>query len=101
VIRPNGKIVLELTPGITNRGDGTEAAELEIVVDEAHSGPYRVDVATNRHAEDFINIASDMVGSAPLDVDQVHTGASYRYVRVKNRSARGNVCLDAVGVHVR
>ena len=70
-----------------------------MVVSE-RSGPYRIDIATDRHREQYINIASDLVGSAPLDVDQVHDAAAYRYIRIKNRG-RTNVCLDALGVFVR
>jgi len=101
VLRPNGKIVLEITTGMPSIGDGTELPELQIYVDAERSGPYRVDVASNRTPEsNFINVASDLVGTAPLDVDQVR-GTAYRYVRIKNRSTRGNVCLDAVGLYVR
>jgi predicted Ser/Thr protein kinase len=99
VIRPNGKILLEITSGLPSVGDGTSAPELQVVVREG-SGPYRIDIATDRHREQYINIASDLVGSAPLDVDQVHEAAAYRYIRIKNRG-RTNVCLDALGVFVR
>ncbi len=101
VLRPNGKIVLEITSGMPAIGDGTDLPELQIYVDADRSGPYRVDVASARSPEsNFVNVASDLVGTAPLDVDQVR-GTAYRYVRIKNRSTRGNVCLDAVGLYVR
>lgn len=100
VLRPNGKIVLEITSGMPAIGDGTDLPDLQVFVNAERSAPYRLDVASARSPEsNFVNVASDLVGTAPLDVDQVRSTA-YRYVRIKNRSTRGNVCLDAVGLYV-
>jgi predicted Ser/Thr protein kinase len=101
VIRPNGKVLLEVGAELLVRGDGSPAPELEVIVDAARSGPYRVDLLVTRRRDEALNVASDLVGSTPLDIDEVAAGLGYRYVRIKNRSARGNVCLDAVGVYLR
>jgi hypothetical protein len=101
VIRPNGKVLLEVGAELLVRGDGSPAPELEVVVDAARSGPYRVDLLVTRRRDEAVNVASDLVGSTPLDIDEVDAGEGYRYVRIKNRSTRANVCLDAVGVHLR
>jgi serine/threonine-protein kinase len=101
VIRPNGKVLLEVGAELLVRGDGSPAPELEVVVDADRSGPYRVDLLVTRRRDEAVNVASDLVGSTALDIDEVAAGEGHRYVRIKNRSARGNVCLDAVGVYLR
>jgi hypothetical protein len=97
VLRANGKLLIELTPGIPLTTAGTPAADLQVVVRDS-SGAYRVDVEMDRHADAFTNIGSDIIGVTPIDVDQfdVH---EFRYVRVKNSSRTATVCVDAVGVY--
>jgi hypothetical protein len=97
VLRNNGKILFELSPGIPTATAGTPGADLEVVV--RGDGPYLVDVETDRHSTSGTNIGTSIVGSTPLDVDQfdVH---EFRYVRVKNTTRTATVCVDAVGVYV-
>jgi serine/threonine-protein kinase len=92
-IGPRGTIVLELTPGIRISTDGTEAPDLRVEIDAWRSGPYRVDVGVERRR--FTTIAQGLIESALLDVDQFGI-TRFRYVRIKNREARGIVCVDAV-----
>lgn len=96
VLRPNGKLLLELTPGMPTTTARTPAADLEVIVRES-SGPYLVDIEMDRHGDVFTNIGSEILGATPLDVDQfdVH---EFRYVRVKNPSRTSTVCVDAIGV---
>ena len=98
VLRPMGKVLLELTPGTPTATAGTPAPDIEVVVRES-SGSYRVDVEMDRHSEAFTTIGSDIVGVTPIDVDQFDVHA-FRYVRVKNPSRNSLVCVDAVGVFV-
>jgi serine/threonine protein kinase len=100
VLRPNGKIVVEITPDLSLATDGAEHADLEVVVVESRSGPYRLDVSMTRHAtEGWTNIGLDVIGSSPFDVDEfgVHR---FRYVRVKNTEASSLVCVDAIGLRL-
>jgi serine/threonine-protein kinase len=94
-IAPGGKVLLELAPGTRIRTDGRPSADLAIVVD-AFSAPYRVDVLRERR-EERTQVGADVVGSVELDVDQFER-TEFRYVRVKNSSRRGEVCLDAVAI---
>jgi serine/threonine protein kinase len=93
LIAARGTITLELTPGVRVATDGTEAPDLEVVIDPARSGPYRVDVGVERRQ--FTTIAEGLIHSTPLDVDQYEI-RRFRYVRIKNREQRGTVCVDAV-----
>ncbi len=94
-IQPRGTITLELAPGFRVETDGDDAPDLRVyVAGEATTG-YRVDVGVERHQ--FTTIAEGVVSSIPLDVDQF-TIPRFRYVRIKNRERRGEVCIDAVGV---
>ncbi len=97
VIRPNGKILLELSSGFPIQTAGTPGADIEVVVRDGN--PYRVDVEMDRHTDAFTNIGAEIVGTTAIDVDQfdVH---QLRYVRVKNPSRTSLVCVDAVGVFV-
>ena len=100
VVRPNGKIVIELTPGLRQETDSGAEADLEVVVVESRSGPYRVDVSMTRHQTGgWTNVGLDVIGSAPFDVDefQIHR---FRYIRVKNASTTSLVCVDAVGLRI-
>ncbi|MBX7191857.1 MAG: protein kinase [Sandaracinaceae bacterium] len=94
-ISPGGKVLLELAPGSRIHTDGTEAADLSVVVD-AGSAPYRVDVLRER-GEERTQIGADVMGSVEIDVDQFER-TEFRYVRVKNPNRQGTVCLDAVAV---
>ncbi|WP_157069678.1 serine/threonine-protein kinase [Sandaracinus amylolyticus] len=94
-IAPGGTITLELTPGARMLTDGTEHPDLQIEVREG-SGPYRVDVGVERRQ--FRTIAQGLVTSSPLDVDQFGI-PRFRYVKIKNRATRGDVCVDAVAAH--
>lgn len=95
-LRPSGKIVLEVTPGVIARADGTPMPELQIIVSDT-SGPYRVDIGVERTSEAFVNVAADVIGTGPIDLDQFGV-QSFRYVRIKNRARATTVCVDAVGL---
>jgi hypothetical protein len=97
VLRPNGKLLLELSPGIPTTTARTPAPDVEVVVRHG-SGAYLVDVELDRHSTTGVNIGTSIVDTTSLDVDQfdVH---EFRYVRVKNTS-RAVVCVDAVGIFV-
>ncbi|UJR86931.1 serine/threonine-protein kinase [Sandaracinus amylolyticus] len=97
VIAPGGTITLELTPGGRMLTDGTERPDLQVVVREG-SGPYRVDVGVERRQ--FRTVAQGLVASSPLDVDQFAI-PRFRYVKIKNRATRGEVCVDAVAAYRR
>ena len=77
--------------------DGGELPDLYVeILDGSES--YRVDVAPE--LRQFTTVAQGLVGSTPLDVDQFEI-ARIRYVKVKNRATRGEVCVDAVAVYRR
>jgi serine/threonine protein kinase len=100
VLRPNGKLVIEVTPGLPFDTDGAEDADLEVVLVDSRSGPYRVDVSMTRHAMDgWINVGLDVIGSAPFDVDEFGSHR-FRYIRVKNAETTSLVCIDAVGLRL-
>nr|MDQ3035499.1 hypothetical protein [Myxococcota bacterium] len=94
-IAPGGTVHVELTPGARMETDGTEAPDVRVYVSEG-STSYRVDVGVERRQ--FTTIAQGLIASTPLDVDQYGI-SRFRYVRVKNRERRGEVCLDAIGTY--
>lgn len=96
VIRPGGRITLELAAGELVRSDRGPGPDLFIAVDDARSGPYRLEVGTGHH--DLRIVAHDLIGSLPMDMDQYRVRQA-RYVRI---SARGRpVYLDGVGYYRR
>jgi serine/threonine-protein kinase len=96
VLAPASTLTLELLAGTRIESDGGSGPDLFIEVDEARSGPYRADVAVAVNT--YTTLGSDLVGSLPLDIDQLELTRPVRYVRLKNRSAR-NVYVDAIGVY--
>ncbi len=100
VLRPNGKIIVEVTPDLSLDTDGAEGADLEVVLVESRSGPYRVDVSMTRHqVVGWTNVGLDVVGTSPFDVDQFDMHR-FRYVRIKNAESRSLVCVDAIGLRL-
>jgi serine/threonine-protein kinase len=98
VLRPDGNVTLELTPEMPTVTNGTPDPDLQIVVRDARS-VYRVDVGLDHRNAAMHVIASEVVGTTALDVDE--TGVhEIRFVRVKNPSRTQTVCVDAVGVYV-
>ena len=97
VLRPDGTLTLELTPGLPTETNGTSDPDLQVVVRDPRS-VYRVDVGMEPRAFALHVIASEVVGTTPLDVDEdgVH---EFRFVRVKNPSHTQTVCVDAVGLY--
>lgn len=96
-IAPGGTLHVELTPGARMTTDGDEGPDLRVIVLPG-SAAYRVDVGVAPHQ--FTTIAQGLVASTPLDVDQYGI-TRFRYVRVKNRERRGDVCVDAIGAFSR
>lgn len=92
-IAPNGTIHVELTPGTQMSTDGTGAPDVRVIVLEG-SAAYRVDIGVAPRR--FTTIAQGLIGSTPLDIDQYEL-SRFRYIRVKNRERRGDVCVDAIG----
>jgi serine/threonine protein kinase len=94
-IAPGGTVHVELAPGVRMSTDGTAAPDVRVIILEG-SVPYRLDVGVERRQ--FTTIAQGVIASTPLDVDQFGI-SRFRYVRVKNRAARGHVCVDAIGTY--
>jgi Protein kinase domain len=92
-IHDRGTITLELTPGARIATDGSAAPDVQVILVGEESSPYRVDVGVERHQ--YTTVAQGLLRSLPLDVDQYGISA-FRYVRIKNRSGVGDVCVDAV-----
>ncbi|MBX3272970.1 MAG: protein kinase [Sandaracinaceae bacterium] len=92
---PQGTLVLELRAGVRIASNGTGAPDVAIVIDEARSGPYRLDVGVDRNQ--YTTVGWDLVGTLELDVDQ-YAIARVRYIRLKNRGEL-NVYVDAVGTY--
>ena len=95
VVLPAGTLTLELLAGTRIQSDGTSGPDLFIQIDDERSGPYRADVAVAVNT--YTTLGSALVGSLPLDVDQVDI-TRVRYVRLKNRGTR-NLYVDAVGAY--
>ncbi|MCC6877638.1 MAG: serine/threonine protein kinase [Sandaracinaceae bacterium] len=96
VLPRGGTLTLELEAGVQLRSDGGPGPDLSIRIDDARSGPYRADVGVARNT--FTTVASDLVGSIGLDVDQFGL-TQIRYVRLKNRSTSSSLYVDAVGAY--
>jgi serine/threonine-protein kinase len=96
VLRTNGRLTVEFPRHET---PNTDAPDILVAVVESRSGPYRVDVAMDRHGDTFTTLGSEIAGSTPVDVDQFDLHA-FRYVRIKNLSRTQLACIDAIGVYV-
>jgi serine/threonine-protein kinase len=95
VVRPRGTLVLELNAGVRIATDGTAGPDFLVRIDDARSGPYRLDVGVARNR--YTTVGSELVGSLPLDADQFDI-RRVRYVRLKNRGSVG-LYVDSVGAY--
>ena len=93
-IEPHGMITLTFSPDARVSTDHGPGADLRVVLDDARSGPYRLEVGVDH--DTFAIVADEMVGGGSIDVDPADV-SGYRFVRISNRASAGTVCLDAVG----
>lgn len=93
-IDPGGMITLDAGEGRVLVGDGTEASDLTVHVDESRSGTYRLDAGLDHH--DLLVLDESAAGVTRVDLDRLAPGGA-RFVRVWNRDRSRSVYLDAVG----
>lgn len=92
-------ITLQMPDGQHLVSDGTPAADIQVVVDPARPGPYRVEIGVGHNV--FVTVANSARGSVEIDIDvegvQHRVG---RFVRVSTRGLGSEVAVDAVLVRV-
>ncbi|MBI5518006.1 MAG: hypothetical protein HY909_29810 [Deltaproteobacteria bacterium] len=86
-------VTLQVPPGAHLVSDGTPSPDLQITVDPARPGPYRVEVGVGH--DEFVTVADGLSGSRGVDLDAAGVRAG-RFVRV--RATGPALGLDAVQV---